>query len=96
MLLTAPAPIDTAPLALADLPVPEPRVDEILVRVEACGICRTDLYVIEGELPPRRTSGRPSPVKHDNRAARSRGFGLHGAEDLVDVIEAPARRDQGC
>ncbi len=51
--LLHPAPIDTAPLQLIDLPVPEPAADEIRVRVEACGICRTDLHVVEGELPPR-------------------------------------------
>jgi len=59
MLLTAPAPIDTAPLVLTDVVVPEPRPDEILVRVDACGICRTDLHVIEGELPPQRPSVIP-------------------------------------
>lgn len=59
MLLTWPAPIGSAPLVLTDVPVPEPGPDEILVRVEACGICRTDLHVIEGELPPQRPSVIP-------------------------------------
>jgi propanol-preferring alcohol dehydrogenase len=53
MVLTRPASIDTAPLQLRDLPVPEPAAGEILVRVAACGICRTDLHVVEGELPPQ-------------------------------------------
>jgi propanol-preferring alcohol dehydrogenase len=53
MTLTHPASIDTAPLKLEDLPVPEPAANEIRVRVEACGICRTDLHVVEGELPPQ-------------------------------------------
>ena len=52
-LLTSPAPISTAPLRVQDVPVPEPGPGEILVRVNACGVCRTDLHVIEGELPPR-------------------------------------------
>lgn len=51
--LSHPAPIDSAPLQLTDLPVPEPAAGEIRVRVEACGICRTDLHVVEGELPPQ-------------------------------------------
>jgi len=51
--LPHPALIDTAPLQLTDLPVPEPAAGEIRVRVEACGICRTDLHVVEGELPPQ-------------------------------------------
>jgi propanol-preferring alcohol dehydrogenase len=51
--LTHPSPIDTSPLRLEDLPLPEPQGNEVRVRVEACGICRTDLHVIEGELPPQ-------------------------------------------
>jgi len=37
-------------LALRDLPVPEPGPGQVLVRVEACGVCRTDLHVLDGEL----------------------------------------------
>jgi propanol-preferring alcohol dehydrogenase len=51
--LTGPAPIDTSPLQLEDLPLSEPGENQVRVRVEACGICRTDLHVVEGELPPR-------------------------------------------
>jgi propanol-preferring alcohol dehydrogenase len=39
------------PLRLADLPDPEPAPGEVLLRVHACGVCRTDLHVREGELP---------------------------------------------
>ena len=46
----AQAPIETAPLALEERPVPSPDDGEILVRVTACGICRTDLHVVEGDL----------------------------------------------
>jgi propanol-preferring alcohol dehydrogenase len=41
-------------LALAERPVPVPAADEVLVRVEACGVCRTDLHVIDQELPVHR------------------------------------------
>ena len=41
-------------LALSERPVPEPAADEITVRVEACGVCRTDLHVIDQELPVHR------------------------------------------
>ncbi len=51
--LSHPAPVDTAPLELEDIPIPTPQDNEVLVRVEACGICRTDLHVVEGELPPQ-------------------------------------------
>jgi len=54
MVLERPAPIDRAPLVLRDLPIPGPAAGELRVRVEACGICRTDLHVVEGELPPQR------------------------------------------
>jgi propanol-preferring alcohol dehydrogenase len=51
--LRKPSPVDERPLELTDVPVPIPRNDELLVRVSACGICRTDLHVVEGELPVR-------------------------------------------
>jgi propanol-preferring alcohol dehydrogenase len=38
------------PLELIDIPVPEPKQDQILLKVRACGICRTDLHIIDGEL----------------------------------------------
>jgi propanol-preferring alcohol dehydrogenase len=38
------------PLALDELPVPEPGAGEVLLRVRACGLCRTDLHVVDGEL----------------------------------------------
>ncbi len=38
------------PLRLADLPVPEPGPDQVLLRVRACAVCRTDLHVVDGEL----------------------------------------------
>ncbi len=38
------------PLRLAKLPVPEPGPGQVLVEVTACGVCRTDLHVVDGEL----------------------------------------------
>ena len=38
-------------LRMAELPVPSPAPGQILLRVEACGVCRTDLHLIDGELP---------------------------------------------
>jgi propanol-preferring alcohol dehydrogenase len=40
-----------APLALEERPTPKPARDQLLIRVEACGVCRTDLHVVDGELP---------------------------------------------
>ena len=55
-ILPAPAPIETNPLQYVDVPAPD-RLEpgEVLIRVRACGVCRTDLHVVEGELPPRKS-----------------------------------------
>jgi propanol-preferring alcohol dehydrogenase len=50
----AAAPIESAPLRLEEVPVPRPAPGEILIRVEACGICHTDLHIVEGDIPLRR------------------------------------------
>jgi alcohol dehydrogenase, propanol-preferring len=46
MLLSAPG----QPLRLADLPVPKPNSEQVLIRIHACAICRTDLHILDGEL----------------------------------------------
>ncbi|MGH9689394.1 MAG: zinc-dependent alcohol dehydrogenase family protein, partial [Candidatus Acidiferrales bacterium] len=54
-LLRSPAPVETNPLQFTDVPVRTPAPGEVLVRVKMCGVCRTDLHVVEGELPPRKS-----------------------------------------
>lgn len=39
------------PLRLAEMPIPRPGPQQVLLRVTACGVCRTDLHVVDGELP---------------------------------------------
>jgi len=56
IVVNTPAPIESNPLALIDREKPQPGVGEILVRVIACGVCRTDLHVAEGDLPPKYPS----------------------------------------
>lgn len=51
--LKAPAPVEQQPLSYTDVPIPEPAEDEVLVTVSVCGVCRTDLHVVEGELVPK-------------------------------------------
>ncbi len=53
-LLSAPALVTTRPLVLREVPSPKPAAGEVLISVLACAICRTDLHVIEGELPTKR------------------------------------------
>lgn len=54
--LYQPQPIAAKPLHIEDVPVPGVEAGKVLLRVRACGVCRTDLHIVEGELPPR---GRP-------------------------------------
>ena len=49
-----PGPIDGHPLVAVDRPVPDPGPGEVRVTVRACGVCRTDLHLAEGDLAPRR------------------------------------------
>lgn len=44
-------PVKEAPLELVDRPVPEPGRGEIRLRVQACGVCHTDLHLVQGDLP---------------------------------------------
>jgi propanol-preferring alcohol dehydrogenase len=53
--LAGPKPVGERPLVLVELPVPQPGAGEVLLRVRACGVCRTDLHIVEGELPPHRS-----------------------------------------
>jgi alcohol dehydrogenase, propanol-preferring len=52
-------PIDDGPLIRVDRPEPEPDQGQVRVRVSCCGVCRTDLHLAEGDLPPRRPSVTP-------------------------------------
>src|SRR3974390_490841 len=54
-LLRTPARIESNPLQYADVEDPRPGAGEVRVRVHVCGVCRTDLHVIEGELPPKKS-----------------------------------------
>ncbi|MGH3697969.1 MAG: zinc-binding alcohol dehydrogenase family protein [Pseudonocardiaceae bacterium] len=49
-----PGPIHTEPLRRVREPLPRPAADELLVRMLACGVCRTDLHITEGDLPVHR------------------------------------------
>ncbi len=75
MLLDAPG----RALRLAEIPRPEPAPDEILLKVSACGVCRTDLHVMDGELEKPR---QPLILGHEvvgvvvERGARAERFQL--------------------
>src|SRR5262249_9035618 len=52
--LSTPRSVSNRPLTIGDLPTPELSPGHTLLRVRACGVCRTDLHIIEGELNPLR------------------------------------------
>src|SRR5438105_15151402 len=54
MAVEKPAPVEENPLRAIETAFPEPGAGEIRVRISVCGVCRTDLHVAEGDLPPRR------------------------------------------
>jgi alcohol dehydrogenase, propanol-preferring len=52
MVLHRPGPVNSRPLRLEEVPTPDPGPAEVVVRVDRCGVCRTDLHVVEGDLAP--------------------------------------------
>ena len=54
--LTSPQDVSKHPLRIGQVPRPELESGHVLLRVRACGVCRTDLHIVEGELPPRSES----------------------------------------
>lgn len=57
--LIKPMPVENRPLILVERTIPEPQAGQLLIRVNACGICRTDLHVVEGELPVHKVGITP-------------------------------------
>jgi propanol-preferring alcohol dehydrogenase len=56
---TAPFPENKSPLAMADLPMPQPESNEVLIAVSVCGICHTELDQIEGRISPMKLPVTP-------------------------------------
>ncbi len=54
MILEKQQPLEENPLKMVEVPTPEPGQDEIRIKVNICGACRTDLHIIEGELPAHK------------------------------------------
>jgi propanol-preferring alcohol dehydrogenase len=59
MRLSRPAPIGSRPLHALPQPIPAPGPGAVRVRIDVCGVCRTDLHVVEGELAPRHEAVTP-------------------------------------
>jgi alcohol dehydrogenase, propanol-preferring len=80
-----PGPIETGPLRYIEKPVPTPGPGELLVQVLACGVCRTDLHVSEGDLPVHREHVTPGHMVVGSVAALGEGVGEYAVEDRVGV-----------
>jgi propanol-preferring alcohol dehydrogenase len=71
-----PGPVADGPLVRVDRPVPEPGRGEVRLRVTTCGVCRTDLHLAEGDLPPHRPATVPG----------------HEVIGIVDAVGSGCRR----
>jgi propanol-preferring alcohol dehydrogenase len=76
---------ETQPLCLCDLPVPEPAPFEILVRIEACAVCRTELDQIEGRLVPAKLPVVPGHQIVGRVAGRGAGASRFKSGDRVGI-----------
>lgn len=56
---------------VAQVPDPVPGMGQVIVRVDACGICGTDIHILDGEFPPTRTRSRRA-TSSPGRSRRSR------------------------
>jgi propanol-preferring alcohol dehydrogenase len=81
MLLHAPG----QPLLEADLPVPVPGPGQLLIQVAACGLCRTDLHVVDGELPHPKLPLVPGHQIVGRVAALGPGVATHTSGDRVGI-----------
>ena len=80
-----PGPIRERPLELVEKTVPEPGPGEVLVKVSACGVCRTDLHIAEGDLPESRRGVVPGHEVVGRVAARGEGAERFVLGDRVGI-----------
>ncbi len=84
-MLGTPAPVDRRPLRLVRRPEPVPAAGELRIRVEACGVCRTDLHIVEGDLPPLRPEVVPGHEIVGRVEARGPGADRFAVGERVGV-----------
>ncbi len=85
MALERPSPIEEDPLRELELPTPTPAAGEVLVQVEVCGVCRTDLHLAEGDLAPRRPRVVPGHEVVGRVVAHGPGAGRLAQGERVGV-----------
>ena len=90
-----PGPAATGPLRLIEREVPEPGPGQLLIRVLRCGVCRTDLYLAEGNLPPKAPAVTPGHEVAGEVAATGPGATGFAVGDRVGAAW-PAGTDGSC
>ena len=83
--VSEPGPVSGSPLVLVERPVPVPGPGEVLVRVSACGVCRTDLHLAEGDLAPRHHSVVPGHEVVGEVVGSGEGAGRFSSGDRIGI-----------
>jgi propanol-preferring alcohol dehydrogenase len=89
VLLHTPGPLDSHPLHIADVDVPEPGPGQLLVQVRACGVCRSNLHMVEGDWLPANPAFTPIVPGHElvgTVAALGSGVTTFAVGDRVGVM----------
>jgi alcohol dehydrogenase, propanol-preferring len=81
----APGPVDGGPLRRVEREEPVPGPGQVRVEVSCCGVCRTDLHLAEGDLPPRRPAVAPGHEVVGHVGARGPGADRFAVGDRVGV-----------
>jgi alcohol dehydrogenase, propanol-preferring len=80
-----PGPIDGGPLRLVERPVPAPGPGQVRVQVSVCGVCRTDLHLAEGDLPPKHAQVVPGHEAVGSVDVTGEGATRFGVGDRIGV-----------
>jgi alcohol dehydrogenase, propanol-preferring len=80
-----PGPMSTGPVRLTDRDVPEPGPGQLLIRVLCCGVCRTDLHLAQGDLPPKHPDVTPGHEVVGEVVAAGAGTTRFAVGDRVGV-----------
>ena len=88
-IVDTPRPIDDGPLRRIERDRPEQGPTDILVRISCCGVCRTDLHLAEGDLPPRNPAVVPGHEIVGQVDALGDGVHRFALGDRVGVPSSP-------
>ena len=84
---------ESLPLRPLDVPRPEPGRGDVLIRVQYCGVCHTDLHTVEGDIKPPRLPVRLAPGRHGGLVAVTvfsemvQGLSRPGSPSVLDVSD---------